>query len=479
MSIGDILTFGTLRWYYKEGTYYDIKQLPSYYRNYPNYANFTFVDTIDPVLKWKWIEAIVDGKNILISKAIAFDFKTRIINDSAQTLLLNGRTYALKFLTADEFKTLDPKVLSQIDFNLEDPNNGHYTTFYCATATVLANGKRVFIGRTKSGALEEISKSDIEIDNPDSNTANIGYLPVLEEIKNPPTISGADADLGIKNDSFSISYAVTTLYPEDEIIIKEKLNGNLIRTLKNPAQGYTLNFEITDNVFKTLNMNEINTLEISATNNTSTAYRRYTFKKSNSGPTINYSGKTYLGELTEMPEITYSISDDSGDKVTVIEKLNGYTIKTFEADLDTKYTVELTEEFWITCNNSANTLEIIATDAYGMSSTKYIAFSRQIGQILFTTKNPIVTSTAASKIMLTPQWDISNATGKIEVCNNGFDDSPTWEDMTTEATSSTPHLFENSTKTADKWGILIRITMVRNEDYTGEVAIYGFGGAYE
>ena len=110
MSIGDILTFGTLRWYYKEGTYYDIKQLPSYYRNYPNYANFTFVDTIDPVLKWKWIEAIVDGKNILISKAIAFDFKTRIINDSAQTLLLNGRTYALKFLTADEFKTLDPTV---------------------------------------------------------------------------------------------------------------------------------------------------------------------------------------------------------------------------------------------------------------------------------------------------------------------------------------------------------------------------------
>ena len=100
-------------------------------------------------------------------------------------------------------------------------------------------------------------------------------------------------------------------------------------------------------------------------------------------------------------------------------------------------------------------------------------------QILFTTKNPIVTSTAASKIMLTPQWDISNATGKIEVCNNGFDASPAWEDMTTEATSSTPYLFKNSTKTADKWGILIRITMVRNEDYTGEVAIYGFGGAYE
>ena len=39
--------------------------------------------------------------------------------------------------------------------------------------------------------------------------------------------------------------------------------------------------------------------------------------------------------------------------------------------------------------------------------------------------------------------------------------------------------FTNSTKTAAKWGIKIRLTLTKNEGYEGEVAIYGFGGAFE
>ena len=42
MAIGDILEFGTLRWYNNDGTYYDVKQYPSYYRSVPNYSSFTF-----------------------------------------------------------------------------------------------------------------------------------------------------------------------------------------------------------------------------------------------------------------------------------------------------------------------------------------------------------------------------------------------------------------------------------------------------
>ena len=40
MAVGDILTFGTLRWYTSEGTYYDVKQLPSAYFNEANYSSF-------------------------------------------------------------------------------------------------------------------------------------------------------------------------------------------------------------------------------------------------------------------------------------------------------------------------------------------------------------------------------------------------------------------------------------------------------
>ena len=42
-----------------------------------------------------------------------------------------------------------------------------------------------------------------------------------------------------------------------------------------------------------------------------------------------------------------------------------------------------------------------------------------------------------------------------------------------------PYVFTNKTKTAAKWGIKIRLTLTKNEGYEGEVAIYGFGGAFE
>ena len=491
MAVGDILAFGTLRWYTREGVYYDVKQVPSCYRTYPNYFSFKFVDTDDSSYKWEWIEAIIDGRKIYISKTIPFEFRTKILNDIKQTVTLNGKKYTLRLLTIHEFRNLPSSVLSQIDFNYSQPG---YNTFYVATSTIksfqgYSASRRIFIGMNASGQLYEVDKTDSEIDQEpsqnqnqfqnDQDKARLGYLPILEEVKNPPTISGTDTDLGKKSSSFSISYSVKTIDETDEAIITEKLNGNVIRTLKNPSQGYPLTFDITSDLFRSLNMNETNTIEITATNNEATSYRRYTFIKTNSGPTINYSGQSDLGELTSKPTISYSIHDNEGDQVIVKEKLNGVTYKTYEVTLGDTNTITFSDDFWITCNGSLNTLEIVATDAEGSSTSEIITFSRKVNKIQFTTKDPIETSTAASKIMVTPQWDITNATGKVEACNNGFDNSPTWEDITNMVTACRPYVFVNSTKTANKWGIKIRITITKNEGFDGEVAIYGFGGAYE
>lgn len=482
MAVGDILTFGTLRWYYNEGTYYDVKQLPSHYRSYPSYSSFKFAETNDVSYQWKWIEAKVNGRKIFISKTIAFDFRTKIPKDINSITTINGVKYTTKLITAEEFRTLPTSVLDQIDFNLDNAVDNSYSVFYCATSTVLANGRRVFIGRNKNGSLVEITKSVPEIDDPSSDyfyKANVGFLPILEEVKNPPTISGNDSDLGNKSSDFSVSYSVTTADPTDEVMITERLNGNIIRTLKNPSQGYNLSVNITSTLFAALNVNETNTIEIAASNNDATAYRRYTFRKVNSGPTITLTGAEELGELTSKPTIKYSVSDNEGDEVTVKEYLNGTLMKTFTATLGAENTITFTDDFWITCNSSLNTIAIAATDSNGTTTYKYVTFSRKVNKIQFTTKNAIQTSAAASKIMVTPQWDITNATGKVEVCNNGFDNSPTWENMTTKAVAGEPYTFTNSTKTAANWGIKIRITITKNEGATNEVAIYGFGGAFE
>ena len=482
MAVGDILEFGTLRWYNNDGTYYDVKQYPSYYRSFPNYSSFAFINTNDISYKWKWIEATVDGRKIFISKTIAFDFQTKVVNDISNNVNINGTTYALRFLKVEDFRALPDSVLRQIDFSLDYNENGNNRIFYVATSTILQNGKRVFIGRNSSGTLEEISKSEDEINALSSKLfweSNLGFLPILEEVKSPPVISGVDSDLGKKNSSFSISYSVKTADETDEVIITEKLNGNIIRTLRNPSQGYPLTFDITEDIFRSLNMHVTNTIEIVATNNEATSYRRYTFIKTNSGPVITLTGEEDLGELTSKPTVEYSVSDNEGDEVTITEFLNGNIIKTFTAVLGQKYSITLTDDFWIACNGKENTITISAEDSNKTTTYEYVTFSRKVDKIQFTTKYPIETSTAASKIMVTPQWDITNATGKVEACNNGFDNSPTWEDITSMVTACRPYVFINSTKTANKWGIKIRITITKNEGYTGEVAIYGFGGAYE
>jgi hypothetical protein len=51
----------------------------------------------------------------------------------------------------------------------------------------------------------------------------------------------------------------------------------------------------------------------------------------------------------------------------------------------------------------------------------------------------------------------------VEVCNNAYDDSPTWEDMTTEFLANRSYEFLNSVKAGSKWGIQFRITITKSE----------------
>lgn len=69
--------------------------------------------------------------------------------------------------------------------------------------------------------------------------------------------------------------------------------------------------------------------------------------------------------------------------------------------------------------------------------------------------------------------------GKVEACNNAFDDSPAWEDITAQVAINRVYNFLNESKTAEKWGVNVRFTITKNEGYEEEVSISGFGGAYE
>ena len=60
----------------------------------------------------------------------------------------------------------------------------------------------------------------------------------------------------------------------------------------------------------------------------------------------------------------------------------------------------------------------------------------------------------------------------VEICNNGNDTVPAWEDVSTVVKSGVNHIFANKTKTADKWKVVIKIHIVRNGT-VGDIKLYG------
>lgn len=465
MAVGDIKKIGTLQ---INGVKYEQSQIIECATN----TNFTFVDDSTGNYDWQWIEANLNGTKAYISVASPLHGMTpNNMLGQCKKVTLGGILYRIALISANDWINLPKTVLAKMlkigafDFDVTTSD------FFYKT------------GMDRDEVRTVTLKFDYVIDNGSfpANSAgqNLYYWPVLIVDNNVPIISGEDENLGNKTSSFNITYSVSDTDAGQELTVKEKLNGTVIRTIKNPTQGSTLLCSITDELFVSLSMNTTNTIEIEVTDGQATTYRRYTFVKTNSAPFITYTGQADLGELTTKPSITYSVKDNEGDAITVTEKLNGEVINQFTATSNKNYTITITDEFWLTCGKNANTIEISASDVNGGTSYKYITFTRQVNKVQITTKKAIETDAAATKIMVSPDWDKTGCTGKVEVCNNGFDASPTWEDMTTMSVLNRPYTFTNSTKTAAKWGIKIRLTLTKNEGYEGEVAIYGFGGAFE
>lgn len=465
MAVGDIKKIGTLQ---INEVKYEQSQIIECAIN----TNFTFVDDSTGNYDWEWIEANLNGTKAYISKASPLHgMSPNNMLGQCKKVTLGGILYRIALISANDWINLPKTVLAKMlkigafDFDVTTSD------FFYKT------------GMDRDEVRIVTLKFDYVIDNGSfpANSAgqNLYYWPVLIVDNNVPIISGEDENLGNKTSSFNITYSVSDTDAGQELTVKEKLNGSIIRTLKNPTQNSTLTFTITDELFVSLSMNTTNTIEIEVTDGSATTYRRYTFVKTNSAPFITYTGQADLGELTTKPSITYSVKDNEGDAITVTEKLNGEVINQFSATSNTNYTVGITDTFWLTCGSNTNTVEIIASDALGGSSSKTITFSRKITKLQIVMKNAIETDAKATKILVSPQWTTTGGVGKVEVCNNGFDPNPTWEDATTMVVLNRPHLFTNTSKTASKWGIKIRITVTKNQGYDGEVAIFGFGGAYE
>lgn len=186
-----------------------------------------------------------------------------------------------------------------------------------------------------------------------------------------------------------------------------------------------------------------------------------------------------LGQQTGSFAEKYTVTDVEGDNVVVTEFVDDKQIRSYQATLGQEETIELSRENWLVLANGDHQLRVEAVDGNFATSVRVWNFSKKETVIAFQFAQPEETDARATKILITPTWHIEGSVAKVEACNNAFDASPAWEDITAQVAINRVYNFLNQSKTAEKWGVNVRFTIEKNEGYEGEVSISGFGGAYE
>ena len=300
----------------------------------------------------------------------------------------------------------------------------------------------------------------------------------FNRVNSAPTISGTDTNLGDKNIGFTYNYTVNDA-DGDAVTVVEMLNDETLRIINNAPKGEQLSVSITSEKLYALGLNTVNNLVITATDGQGgTTYRRLTFKRTNSAPAISGQDED-LGQQTGSFAEKYTVTDVEGDNVVVTEFVDDKQIRSYQATLGQEETIELSRENWLVLANGDHQLRVEAVDGNFATSVRVWNFSKKETVIAFQFAQPEETDARATKILITPTWHIEGSVAKVEACNNAFDASPAWEDITAQVAINRVYNFLNQSKTAEKWGVNVRFTIEKNEGYEGEVSISGFGGAYE
>lgn len=181
----------------------------------------------------------------------------------------------------------------------------------------------------------------------------------------------------------------------------------------------------------------------------------------NTAPTITTSSAANLGTKSSGFTISYSVDDeDAVDTLTVTEKLDGTTKRTYTATRKTTNSFAVTGEYFQKITNGSHTMTVIVTDGKA-TVTKTFTFTKAVTAASITLAKPMEADAQITLCAITVGGLIpADAVFKVEVTNNGKDSSPVWEDATTEARNGRNHLFTNQTA-ANGFAFNFRVTAER------------------
>lgn len=181
----------------------------------------------------------------------------------------------------------------------------------------------------------------------------------------------------------------------------------------------------------------------------------------NTAPTITTSSAANLGTKSSGFTVSYSVDDeDAADTLTVTEKLDGTTKRTYTATRKATNSFAVTGEYFQKITNGSHTLTVTVTDGKA-AVTKTFTFTKAVTAVSITLAQPMEADAQITLCAITVGGLIpADAVFKVEVTNNGKDSSPVWEDATTEARNGRNHLFTNQTA-ANGFAFNFRVTAER------------------
>lgn len=189
----------------------------------------------------------------------------------------------------------------------------------------------------------------------------------------------------------------------------------------------------------------------------------------NSAPTITStsgSSGVNLGTKTAGFSFSYTVADADGDTLTVTEKLDGVTKRSFTTTGGT-YTFEAvnTTNFFKVLNGS-HTLTVTVSD--GTETVTFTAtFTKSVTTATVTLEEPLTVDGDITAAVLAVTGSIpTDAEYTVEVTNNANDASPVWQDVTNEVKLSQNIVFNNTTATNGA-AFNFRVTVKRGSSGTG------------
>ena len=178
----------------------------------------------------------------------------------------------------------------------------------------------------------------------------------------------------------------------------------------------------------------------------------------------NASG-TDLGEKSSGFTVSYTASDPDEDTVTVKESIDGTVKRTFTAT-DAVNSFQVTGETFMKLLNGKRTLTIEATDGKAIT-THTLTFTKKVDELFITSTEPMTADAKITLCVLSVIGSIpADAEYTVEVTNNALDDTPVWEDCTTQVKTGANYIFENETA-ANGYAFNFRISAKRGTSGVG------------